>query len=237
MPQLPPPPDDGRSRPAPRALEVWVAEQRARVAPIAGVAGIALLAVVVGAVGWGALRPGGSTPPPELTLPRADAAQAAGGRGTPGATASAAEAGGPIVVHVAGAVARPGLYRLPGTARLADAIDAAGGAAADAELDAVNLAARVTDGERAYVPRRGEAPSGVAAGHGGAASGGGPIDLNAATEAQLDDLPGVGPATAAAIVAYRTEHGRFRSVDELLEVRGIGETKLSAIRPKVRVSR
>jgi competence protein ComEA len=118
---------------------------------------------------------------------------------------------------------------------VADAIDAAGGAAPDADLDGLNLAAKVGDGERVYVPRRGEvvAPGpGLSAGTNAIAA---PLDLNTATAEQLDDLPGVGPATADAIVEYRTEHGRFRSVEELLEVRGIGEAKLAAIRSKVRV--
>jgi competence protein ComEA len=150
------------------------------------------------------------------------------------------------VVHVAGAVAAPGLYRLGGDPRVADAIDAAGGVAADADLDAVNLAAKVADGERVYVPRRGEVPPAVAVGAGGGGGGSpgvggaggapaGPVDLNSATAEQLESLPGVGPATAEAILGYRKEHGRFRSVDELLEVRGIGEAKLAAIRPKVQV--
>jgi competence protein ComEA len=140
-----------------------------------------------------------------------------------------------LVVHVAGAVARPGVYRLAAAARVADAIDAAGGAAPDADLDGLNLAAKVGDGERVYVPRRGEvvAPGpGLSAGTNAPAV---PLDLNTATAEQLDDLPGVGPATAEAIVSYRTEHGRFRSVEQLLEVRGIGEAKLAAIRSKVRV--
>jgi competence protein ComEA len=96
----------------------------------------------------------------------------------------------------------------------------------------------VADGERVYVPRRGEVPpAAVAAGGpgGGAAVAAGPVDLNTATAEQLEALPGVGPATVEAILSYRKEKGRFRSVDELLEVRGIGEAKLAALRSKVTV--
>lgn len=140
-----------------------------------------------------------------------------------------------VVAHVAGAVARPGLYRLGGAPRIADALDAAGGPAPDADLDAVNLAAPVVDGERIYVPRKGEAQPPIAAGPSRGAGTTAPLDLNTATAEQLEELPGVGPSTAAAIVAYRKENGRFRSVDELLEVRGIGEARLAELRPKVRV--
>ena len=143
-----------------------------------------------------------------------------------------------VVAHVAGAVVRPGLYRLGGSPRVADALDAAGGPAPDADLDAVNLAAAVADGERVYLPRRGEVPppaAGAGVASGGASGSAGPVDINTATAEQLEALPGVGPSTASAILASRQEHGRFRSVDELLEVRGIGEAKLAEIRPKVRV--
>lgn len=207
--------------------------------------GVAL--VVVAAVAWAAfVGPGasGGGPPVELSLPRADAGDASGagaGAGTGGAATTVMAAAG-VVVHVAGAVASPGLYRLGGDARVADALDAAGGPARDADLDALNLAAKVADGERVYVPRRGEVPPVVGAASGGAGGGPGvaavavgPVDLNTATAEQLEALPGVGPATVEAILAYRKEKGRFRSVDELLEVRGIGEAKLAALRPKVTV--
>lgn len=137
-----------------------------------------------------------------------------------------------LTVHAAGAVVRPGLYRLGRGSRVADLIEAASGAAADADLDRVNLAATVADGERVYIPRRGEAAAEGAASQGTAAS---PLDLNAATADQLDSLPGIGPATARAIVEWRRAHGRFRSVSELLDVRGIGPAKLDALRKLVRV--
>ena len=124
-----------------------------------------------------------------------------------------------------------------------DVVTAAGGPSADADLQAVALAARVTDGARVYVPRQGEPPTPAPA-TGGSASPSptataptpaAPLDLNEATENELDTLPGVGPATAKAIVDYRTEHGPFSSVDDLLDVRGIGPAKLDGFRALVRV--
>jgi competence protein ComEA len=144
-----------------------------------------------------------------------------------------------VVVHVAGAVLRPGGITLPPGSRVVDAIDAAGGVAADADPGRHNLAAELTDGERVSVPRTGEAappPVEGAAGDGGASGErSGPVDLNTATLDQLDDLPGVGPATAQAIIDWRDEHGGFSSVDQLLEVRGIGEAKLADLRDLVTV--
>lgn len=206
-------------------------------------AGAAVAVVVLGALAWLAFGPGsGGEAPIELTLPRAEAPSppAPAGR-PPGDGAVQASPASGVVVHVAGAVTSPGLYRLGDGARVADALDAAGGPANDADLDAVNLAGKVADGERVYVPRRGEAPPAVVAGGGPGApdAGGGlsagPLDLNTATAEQLEALPGVGPATVEAILSYRKEKGRFRSVDELLEVRGIGEAKLAGLRAKVRV--
>jgi competence protein ComEA len=134
-----------------------------------------------------------------------------------------------VVVHVAGAVVRPGVYRLTDDARTVDAIDAAGGPRGDADLARVNLAARLSDGLRVYVPVVGEAPVPPVEAAGSASSAG-PLDLNSATAEQLDDLPGIGPATAAAIVAHRREHGPFQSIEQLLDVRGIGPAKLEQIR-------
>ena len=164
-----------------------------------------------------------SSPAPELHLPRADAAPA-----------STATTTGEVVAHVAGAVVRPGIVRLAGAGRVDDAIAAAGGPAADADLNQVNLAAKVGDGDRIYVPRRGESPPPAASGSTTATAHAGPVDLNSASPEQLDALPGVGPATAKAIVDYRTRHGRFRTVDDLLSVPGIGPAKLATLKPLVR---
>ncbi len=147
----------------------------------------------------------------------------------------------PSLVHVTGAVLHPGVLRLPEGARVVDAIDAAGGARPDADLARVNLAEAVADGARVYIPAQGEAlppapVTGGSAGGTGAGGGGSPsvVDLNRATAEELDRLPGVGPATAAAIVAHREQRGPFRSVDDLLQVRGIGTAKLEALRGQVR---
>ena len=139
---------------------------------------------------------------------------------------------GPLIVHVAGAVAAPGVYPLAPGSRVIAALDAAGGGTTDADLDGLNLAAPLADGQRVYVPVAGEVdPATVADGApppAGALSGGasGPIDLNTATAAELETLPGVGPATAAAIVDDRTRNGPFATVDDLDRVSGIGPAKL-----------
>lgn len=149
----------------------------------------------------------------------------------------------PLVVHVAGAVLRPGLVESVEGARVSEVVAAAGGLRPDADASRLNLAARVVDGTRLYVPVLGEStPPPPVSAEGSAAAGPGdgspvdaPLDLNSATAEQLDDLPGVGPATAAAIVAYRSRNGRFATVEDLAEVRGIGPAKLEALRPLVRV--
>ena len=135
-----------------------------------------------------------------------------------------------ITVHVAGAVRRPGVYRLRGGARVVDALRRAGGARRRADLAALNLAAKLEDGRQVLVPRRG---AGGAAG--GEPAEGVPLDLNTATPEQLDELDGIGPGMAAAILEYRDEHGGFGSIEELGQVPGIGEKRLAALREEVRV--
>jgi competence protein ComEA len=150
-------------------------------------------------------------------------------------TAAAAKTGvGPsrIVVDVVGAVRRPGLYRLPRHARVADAVAKAGGVTAKAEVELVNLAATIADGEQIVVPRRGSGTAGVAgSGVPGAASG--PVHLNSATLEQLDSLPGIGPVTAQKILDYRQQHGAFGSVEELDAVPGIGPARLDQLKDLV----
>lgn len=133
-----------------------------------------------------------------------------------------------LVVQVDGAVVRPGVYRLPTGARAADALAAAGGAAADADLSGVNQARLLHDGERLSVPLRraaGEAP--------GAVEPSGQVDLNSADADLLDRLPGIGPVLARRIVAYRDRAGPFHRVDDLLQVEGIGPRLLERLRPRV----
>ena len=144
---------------------------------------------------------------------------------------------GTLYVHVSGAVARPGLYRLEGGARLVDAVAAAGGFAEDADDAGVNLARPVSDGEQVIVPVIGAAPpagSSVAGGGtAGGAAGDARVNLNTATVADLDTLPRVGPAIAQRIIDWRTTNGRFSAVDDLLSVPGIGEKMLESLRPLV----
>ncbi len=144
-----------------------------------------------------------------------------------------------IYIHVGGAVRNAGLYRLPIGGRVDDAVRAAGGATDQADLDALNLAAKVKDGDKVLVPKRGatttgggpSAPAGPAA-PGGAA---GLVNLNSATIDDLETLPGIGPALAQRIMAFRTEHGGFRRVEDLLEVPGIGPKKFEELKDHVTV--
>jgi competence protein ComEA len=146
---------------------------------------------------------------------------------------------GAAVVQVVGAVRRPGVYRLRSGQRVDDAVHTAGGATRRADLAGVNLAAKVSDGQQIIVPAAGAAgaAAGGPAGADGAAAAapGRPLNLNTATPEQLDQLDGVGPATAQKIVAYRQAHGGFRSVSELDQVPGIGEKKLAGLKDRVRV--
>ena len=154
---------------------------------------------------------------------------------------------GRVTVHVAGAVRRPGLYRLAAGSRIDDALRRAGGPRARADLTAVNLATKLEDGRQVIVPERGfgAAPAGAASapgsGPGSAAAGGAgsaaapPVNLNTATLEQLDTLDGVGPGIAQRIIDYREQHGGFRNVDELGEVPGIGDKRMATLRPLVTV--
>jgi len=191
---------------------------------------------------------GGSAAPAFATTTSSSAGApdglAAGG-GASGAASGAAGAAGPqLVVDVKGAVRHPGVYRLPAGARTYDAVRRAGGLTGHADRIGVNLAARVVDGGEVVVPARGANGSGAAAstattasgsGAGGAGAASGPLslDLNSATEQQLEQLDGVGPALAAKIVTYREQHGGISSVDELDNVSGIGPAKLAAIRAQL----
>ena len=137
--------------------------------------------------------------------------------------------GGDVVVDVSGAVRRPGVYRLPAGARVTDAVRRAGGAASRAELEAINLAARLADGQQVLVPERGPGGAPVAS----AAAEDGPISLGSATVEQLETIDGIGPVTAADIIGFRDEHGGLSSIDELDRVSGIGPATMEALRARL----
>jgi competence protein ComEA len=224
-------------RPAPRTVR-----------PAAAVAAV-VLAVVVAAVVWARSAPPAA--PVAVLPPRSSTAPAplpptvvAGAPAAAGATGGTVPSPRGVVVDVEGRVRHPGLVHLPAGARVADALAAAGGAAPGAVVTRLNLARVLADGEQVLVPAPGDPvadaapPSGApAAGDAGSAAGAaaGPLDLNAATAAALDQLPGVGPVLAGRIVAWRAAHGRFTTVDELGEVEGIGPKALERLRPLVRV--
>ena len=161
-----------------------------------------------------------------------------GGDGTSAAPVTPLRVSGParpataklLVVDVAGAVRRPGLYRLRAGSRIDDAIAAAGGVTAKAQLDAVNLAAPIADGEQVVVPGRGAGGVAAATPPAAGSSPSAPLDLNTATLEQLDGLPGIGPVTAQKIIDYRQEHGAFHSVAELEGVPGIGPGRLAQLK-------
>ena len=210
--------------------------------------GVSATAVVLGALGvaaaavgaWWALRPPPGPDPAEI-LPMAASVPIP----TPAPQSTTPDVGR-IVVDVVGAVVRPGLHELPAGSRIADAVEAAGGLTADADRVRINLAEPLSDGARLWVPAVGESdrPEVVSATPGtggssqsGAAGGpaGVPLDINSADSAALETLPGIGPALAAAIIEHRQRAGPFATVEELVEVSGIGPAKLDQVRPLVTV--
>jgi competence protein ComEA len=207
-------------------------------------AAYAACVVLVVLLGWRVLRSDGesSTAP----VQRQGAATTTGASDAPSVSVAPARDGS-AVVHVVGAVRRPGVYRLRLGQRVEDAIRRAGGASDATDLQAINLAAKIADGQQVVVPRRaaagGSGAAATGAGPGGAAAGGGaagaapsaPINLNSATAEQLDTLDGVGPATVQKILEYRTQHGGFASLDDLAQVSGIGPKKLEALKTQVTV--
>jgi competence protein ComEA len=159
----------------------------------------------------------------------ADTSFAIGAEAAPGG-ASFAIGGrsGDLVVDVTGAVRRPGVYRMPAGSRVDDAVARAGGAAPRAQLEAINLAARLADGQQVVVPER--VPGGVASVAGVEE---GPISLGTATVEQLEEIEGIGPVTAGAIVEFRDEHGGLSSVDQLDQVAGIGPATMESLRERL----
>jgi competence protein ComEA len=202
--------------PGPATLAAMAELSRSQVV-VYGAVAVALLLV-----GARAIRAEGSSGP-------AYAADAASGSSASGDGFQLQSGGSDVVVDVAGAVRRPGVYRLPAGARVADAIGRAGGPSGAALLEAINRAARLADGQQVVVPERG--PSVAAAG--GAADPEAPISLGSATVEQLDTIEGIGPVTAAQIVEYRDQHGGLASVEQLDQVSGIGPATMESLRARL----
>jgi competence protein ComEA len=194
-----------------------------------------ILVVVATLVGAGLWYTRSLPRPVQVTASRGSFSPAAiasgAGLASPEATQSPGAA--PLVVDVAGMVRRPGVYRFAAGSRVIDAVHRAGGPRPGADLSLLNLAAPLTDGIQILVPKRGD----VAAGGGAASSGGpaAPVNINTASETDLETLDGVGPVTAAAIIQYRTQHGPFRSIEDLVDVSGIGPATLEQLRPFITV--
>lgn len=198
----------------------------------ARIGAICLAGVLVAIAAVRLFGAGDEPPPPRPTV----AIEPSGS--DPRAGPASKPAAGPWV-HVAGAVRRPGLYRVSAGARVAEALARAGGPSRRADLTAVNLAAPVEDGQQVVVVARGPSPGPAAGGAGGAAGVAGagaaqPVSLSQASLEQLDALDGIGPTLAARILAYGKEHGGFRSVEQLQEVEGIGPKRFEALREAVR---
>lgn len=150
-------------------------------------------------------------------------------------SAAPENASGEVVVHVAGAVSSPGVYTLPADSRVDDAVRAAG-ATADADLSQLNLAQKLADGQKITVPVAGATPAdGSSAATTADSDNGGLININTATQEELESLPSIGEVRAQAIITYREEHGGFRTTDELMEVSGIGEKIFADISPHITV--
>ena len=144
-----------------------------------------------------------------------------------------AEGGEDVVVYVAGAVSEPDVYRLPAGSRVNDAVQRAGGPTAQAEVEALNLAARLTDGQQIIMPSRAAGPAGVAVGSGIAGTADGPISLGTATVEELDTIEGIGPVTAQKIIEFRDQHGGTSSVDQLDQIDGIGPATMDGLRARL----
>lgn len=171
----------------------------------------------------------------------ADSKQGSGGGvsygsgGPSGSSQFSLDDGEDVVVDVAGAVGKPGVYRLPTGSRVNDAVQRAGGATAKGDVEQINLAARLADGQQIVIPSRANGPAGVALGAAGAgsATASGPFSLGTATVEELDTIEGIGPVTAQSIVEYRDQHGGLSSIDQLDEIDGIGPATMDALRDRL----
>lgn len=203
-------------------LRDWAGDSRAGVVAIAGIA------LVVGLVWYRVGVDGGST--------ASNAALTVSTEAVTTSTAGGGPESGDLTVHVAGAVATPGVIKLAAGSRVIDALERAGGGNPDADLDRLNLAAKLTDGQKVFVPKVGEPLPADAAAAGSTEPGAGaPVDLNSANQEQLEALPGIGPTLATAILAERERRGGFRSVDDLRSVRGIGDARFADLHDLVTV--
>jgi competence protein ComEA len=154
--------------------------------------------------------------------------------GSPGGSFGVdAQGGEDVVVYVAGAVSKPDVYRLPAGSRVNDAVQRAGGPTARAEVEGLNLAARLTDGQQIIMPARTHGPGGVAVGSSTAGTSEGPISLGTATVEELDTIEGIGPVTAQKIMEFRDQHGGTSSVDQLDQIDGIGPATMDALRARL----
>ena len=200
-------------------------------------AAVAACAAVIAAVGVWRERPVERVPPLPPALVATDTAS---GPSSSAATPTEVQPPALLVVSVAGAVTEPGLVTLPSGSRVADALAAAGGALPGTDLLTLNLAQPLGDGEQVLVGVPGPPVSGATAGPSGSAGtpptgADAAIDLNTATDGELQELPGVGPVMAQAIIDYRTEHGSFASVEQLMDVSGIGDSRFARLKDLVRV--
>lgn len=208
----------------------------------AAVAGLALVCLVVAICG-GLVASPLRAPAPSASPTPAESPRGPSGGAHPAPSAPAVTPGEPgrgeVVVHVVGAVAQPGLVTLPAGARVATALTKAGGPLENADLGQLNLARPLSDGEQVRVPLVGEepppGPAGEGVGGGQGAAGGGVVAINEASAAEIQTLPGIGPALAERIVAFRADHGRFRTLEDLTQVSGIGPKTLERLRTKVRL--
>jgi competence protein ComEA len=250
----------GSGGPRPDRALIWLTRwQRWRADGRVGWAALVLAALVAGVVWYQlgvAASPAAGASRTATTLASTGShsagANAAGSTISTAAHTTTSTAATRVVVHVAGAVARPGVVQLPAGSRVIDALEAVGGATTEGDVNRLNLAAKVTDGERIAVPKFGEplepivGGTGTTAGDGssdpgtsggatGAPTAGNPLNLNTATEAQVETLPGIGPSLAAAIIAERTKRGGFQAVSDLRSVHGIGDRRFADLQPLVTV--
>ena len=237
-PRLAPAPDGPLTRLVDRVRD-WRTDARF------GVIVLVVIAVVAGVV-WYRIGVGGASAGEPASTPRAVSTTAAvAAPGDPTTSTTGPGASTKIAVHVAGAVTHPGVVELRAGARVIDAVEAVGGALTDGDLDRLNLAAKVVDGQRIYVAKVGQADPGVAGdatdggldpGTGDAATiPGAKVNLNTASQAQLEALPGIGPTYAQSIIAERQRRGGFKSVNDLRSVRGIGDKRFAELAPLVTV--